>query len=278
MVDSLFLYSLLWTVGGGLEESGRKIFELYYKKQIREPLKLESKKDRSIKFDRLSFIPELADSQAYDFYYNYQELRWRTWKDSLGDNPIDKQVQFNQIIVDTSESLRITSLLADSIQSGFPFLIIGQSGVGKTRYINKYLRSLPIASNILIGVNFSATSSCSSTQQTIELKIERRRKGVYGPPHGMQGILFVDDLSMPHADKYGAQSPIELLRQLLDQGGWYSSEFSFLSIINLTLVAAMSPSGGGRVRPTPRLLRHFNIVALASPDALNMQRIFTTIL
>ena len=27
MVDSLFLYSLLWTVGGGLEESGRKTFE-----------------------------------------------------------------------------------------------------------------------------------------------------------------------------------------------------------------------------------------------------------
>lgn len=53
-LDALFVYSVMWTVGGSVDEPGRKTFDQYFKKMLREPLKSETKTDKVIKFDKLS--------------------------------------------------------------------------------------------------------------------------------------------------------------------------------------------------------------------------------
>ena len=39
----------------------------------------------------------------------------------------------------------------------------------------------------------------------VDARLDRRRKGVFGPQQGMRAIVFLDDLSMPLPEQYGAQ-------------------------------------------------------------------------
>ncbi len=46
---------------------------------------------------------------------------------------------------------------------------------------------------------------------------------------GKTFIVFIQDLHMPLKEEFGAQPPIELLRQMIEFNGWYNrKELSFM--------------------------------------------------
>lgn len=105
-------------------------------------------------------------------------------------------------------------------------------------------------------------------QDLIDSKLDRRRKGVFGPPVLKRQIFFIDDFNMPALEIYGAQPPIELIRQWMDFQGWYDRKNvgEFRTIIDVNFVGAMGPPGGGRNPVTARLLRHFHYLAFTEME------------
>jgi dynein heavy chain len=149
----------------------------------------------------------------------------------------------------------ILSLLATHDK---PFLLVGPSGTGKTVYIKDMLsRKLDREKFASTALYFTKITTPNTTQvwhlhlfyiprplfqDIIMSKLDKRRKGVYGPPLGKKFIIFVDDINLPAKDPVGSQGAIELLRQMMDHKVWYDNKELFsMKIVDASVIAAIRP-------------------------------------
>ncbi|KAF1789121.1 P-loop containing nucleoside triphosphate hydrolase [Phytophthora cactorum] len=238
--------------------------------------------------DRTALLQIPDEGLVYDYRFDTRRSVWVNWMEASGGAfVIPRDAQFTQVLVPTIDSERNAWLLDTLIRHHFHVLCTGDTGTGKSVSIKKKLLSglndppgsdapLKFASSIFL--NFSAQTSANQTQDLIEAKLDKRRKGVLGPPLGQSCVIFVDDLNMPAKETYGAQPPIELLRQWMGHGGWYNrKDNSFTQLVDIQFIAAMGPPGGGRTRITQRYVRYFNLINFVPFDNDSLRAIFTRI-
>ncbi|KAF2903121.1 hypothetical protein ILUMI_03065, partial [Ignelater luminosus] len=205
---------------------------------------------------------------------------WHNWMENTEVYKITVDMKYSDIEVPTIDNIRNAELIGMILLNERNVLCVGPTGTGKTlTVIGKLSRNMH-KKFICDFINFSARTTANQTQDLIDSKLDRRRKGVFGPPVLKRQVFFIDDFNMPALEVYGAQPPIELIRQWMDFHGWYDRRNigEFRTIIDINFAAAMGPPGGGRNPVTPRLLRHFHYLAFTELEDISKVKIFGTIL
>lgn len=186
---------------------------------------------------------------------------WVKWEEDIDNSAqLPRDIFACQLIIPTAETAKYYHLMNLFVESGKPFLLIGASGTGKSSYVKDLLnRKLDNDKFASCSLYFTSNTTPTVTQDIIMSKLDKRRKGVYGPPLGKKFIVFVDDINMPNKDDVDSQPPIELLRQLLDHQIWYDNKELFpMKLIEMQVIGAMRPPDGSSKAMTGRFIRHFN--------------------
>uniref|UniRef100_A0A452IS51 Uncharacterized protein n=1 Tax=Gopherus agassizii TaxID=38772 RepID=A0A452IS51_9SAUR len=228
----------------------------------------------------LTLIITILQAVASSSNNSVFQVGWVNWMDSTVQFTIVPDTSFCDIIIPTMNTVQMAHLLEMLLTNRKPVLCVGPTGTGKTLTISdKLLKNLPLE-YITHFLTFSARTSANQTQDLIDSKLDKRRKGVFGPPLGKYFIFFIDDLNMPALETYGAQPPIELLRQWMDHQGWYDRKQIGMiqNLVDINFVCAMGPPGGGRNAITARLTRHFNYLSFTEMEDSSKKKIFSTIL
>ena len=294
-LEGLFLQALIWSVGAIIDSEGRIKFNDYIHAVIRNSdILKESAQHEEFIIKSPFYLDSLAEgtterilnslpcdtvANMYDVMFDPKKMTWINWLDNVDHKfVIPKDAHFSDIVVPTIDTIRHAELMHTLIVHNKHILVTGDTGTGKSVSVKNMLMGGLDNNYSSMFLNFSAQTKANATQDIIDSKLGKRRKGVFGPDFGTRCIIFVDDLNMPLKEEYGAQPPIEILRQWMDHCGWYDrKENVFREIVDIQFMAAMGPPGGGRTQITQRYVRHFNLINFVPFNDESLARVFATI-
>lgn len=272
------LFCLVWGLGCTMTADGRRAYDVFFRKTVYGEDKTNPK-PKGFKLTKQQLFPERA--LVFDFFWDKKNNgTWISWVDAFERGvALATNIKINEIMVQTNESCCQKFFLHMCLTAHLPLMFLGPTGTGKSAVVLNHLLIMDKDKFLPNVINFSAQTSAYQTQEIIMSKLDRRRRGVFGPSMGKKCVLFVDDVGMPQKESWGAQPPVELLRQLLDHGHWFDArDTSRLELIDILFVCAMGKPGGGANMITGRFIRHHVIIATDSFEDTTLNKIFCTIM
>jgi len=283
ILNNFFLFCVIWAFGGVLEEVSRPKFhefivELITGRNVNDKYKLDLSN-----WEPRGFPYKLNETKnIFDICYDKNKNLWLNWMQLIPAYKTQKNQEFHELIIPTIDLVRNNYFLNMYVKNHYHLLITGPTGTGKTvNIVNELNKNYFNEDYTNLCTGFSGQTQANQIQRIIESKVNtKRRKGYFGPEDRKKFIvIFIDDLNMPAKEKSGCQPPIELLRQWMDDGGWYdleTKEFKFLC--DIAFVSAMGPPSQGRNSITGRYTRHYNVLYAEPFENSSLVRIFNNIL
>ena len=240
-VEDGLAFAVIWGVGSKLSATAQDKF-IEYLKAYFEDAASEPSSNRRI-FQRAK---ELIGATRLGLCFDAASCTWRPWNPLVEKDVIDswKLQTFNEILVPTMETVKQTFLLRTLVENGKSVLCVGLPGSGKSAWVSSVLKHDVASMFKPLFMTMTAQSTSNSLQSNIGSKLQKRRRGLLGPPVGTKLTVVIDDLNLPAKDHYGSQPSIEFVRQWMDYNGWYQhSDWAFYETVDMQFIAAMGYPG-----------------------------------
>jgi dynein heavy chain len=256
-IEKIFIYCLFWSVGGLLEADDRIKFHEYIKTC-----------DKSI----AEMMPKCKQGETvYEYYISELTGDWTLWKPPVWRYPTGvEKLDFSNLLVPTMDSTRACYILQHLHKQKKAICMVGGEGTAKTSTALMFFRTLDATEMMIKRVNFSSATTPFMCQSAIEVELEKRGGRSFGPPGGKAMTIFMDDLSMPEINTWGDQPTLEMVRLIVEYGGFCfldkDKRGDFKVCEDLQYMAAMQHPGSGKNDIPNRLKRNFFIFNMVLPS------------
>lgn len=262
-IERIFVYCLIWSVGGLLEVEGRIKLDQYL---------------RSL--DKNDMLPHCGPNETiFEYFVANETGDWQLWKPPVWHYPAGQEkLDFSNLLVPTMDSTRAIYNCVHLHKQKKAICMVGGEGTAKTSTALMFFQTLDQNEMLVKRVNFSSATTPFMCQSSIEVELEKRGGRNFGPPGGKAMTIFMDDLSMPEVNTWGDQPTLEMVRLIVEFGGFCfldkDKRGDFKVCEDLQYMAAMQHPGGGKNDIPNRLKRNFFIFNMVLPSIVSINDIY----
>ena len=259
-INLSFPLACSWGFAAGLQDRESERFDSLIKKR----------------FPALTFPPDLL----INCFLDPETVELRLFSEQLEKTPVEISYPLWEVVVPTVDTAKLTAIASWHLKLGRNVFLTGATGTGKSVLASSLLKQLSNTNTFdTFKYNFSAQTNSGTLQDSILSSLFLLSQKARGARAQRRNIIHIDDVNMPAREQFGAQPPIELLRQLVDTGYLYERKEMFkITVQDTALMCLAAPPEGGRNPLSTRFVRHFNLLCFPKPRSATISRIFNTLM